>query len=339
MMLHAFVGYLRALWAECWDYDQFETAYLDVHRKAYSVYCREGTDAQCKGYALGLDDEFEMFELAEADWAVSHSSSVTVRSLWDPTERGVVYELEPFYSNSGLDKWCADRRDSEWFIESLSAEQIAQSRLNPTIAHSLAVWSRLEEAEAQNAQKFQSESESEMEEISDDAAQTQTQRQSIAQSAMFDIVASETCDFSRLTSLNSCYSEGMHSDVSDSALCSADVSDSELDALDLEDLVSMDGVRDSECLTQIRRDVFEHARHFPSVKRMLCRGELDYVCPERPEVDGFDLDVLLGKKGEESGEEWKWKAVVVGFAMLCLMWAVLRCLVRAQSDSEYQSIK
>ena len=62
MMLHAFVGYLRALWADCWDYDKIPNNKLDKHFNAYHPYCGSFGDwvitMQCQDYNLGLDDHF-----------------------------------------------------------------------------------------------------------------------------------------------------------------------------------------------------------------------------------------------------------------------------------------
>ena len=69
-----------------------------------------------------------------------------------------------------------------------------------------------------------------------------------------------------------------------------------MEGMTLEDMVNMDGVRENECLQRIREDVFVHAMHYSSVKRMLYNGEFDYKCPgtagedEELAVYGYHVD-------------------------------------------------
>lgn len=268
MILHAFVGYLRALWADCWDYDKIPVDELQFHEKAYSTYC--GVDSpgndDCSLYtnSLGLDDPFNTFELKDSEWSLSHSEDVTVRKLWDPTALGIVYELEPFWSNSGINKWCENQLDSDWFVQTMTGDKVREvQQRNPAIQHSLSMWDELEHTE------------------------------SIKEDETFDIVAAKTCDYVRRNSENSCWSEEMENAALDMVM----VSDEECESLTLEEMLEMDGVRDNECLKRIRSEVFHRAEHYKSIKRKLCRGDFDYRCPQVDVMDIHDSESLLNRVG------------------------------------------
>ena len=69
MMLHAFLGFLRVTWADCWDYDQIKSDEL-IESPAYHPYCglfswgKWDPRVICVDYSLGLDDRFVINPLA-----------------------------------------------------------------------------------------------------------------------------------------------------------------------------------------------------------------------------------------------------------------------------------
>ena len=52
-------------------------------------------------------------------WSTVSSERITVRKLWNPSDWDVVYELGPFHMKSGVVKFCANRLDSDWFVETV----------------------------------------------------------------------------------------------------------------------------------------------------------------------------------------------------------------------------
>ena len=119
MMLHAYVGYLRSLWADCWDYDKISITELDEHYDAYHAYCDESESSNDCPYNLGLDDPFEVYELKDAKWSLANSEDITVRKMWNPSDMNIVYELGPFFKTSATNTWCENNLNSEWFIETM----------------------------------------------------------------------------------------------------------------------------------------------------------------------------------------------------------------------------
>eukprot|EP00488_Nonionellina_sp_1-RS-2012_P000773 TRINITY_DN121_c0_g1_i1.p1 TRINITY_DN121_c0_g1~~TRINITY_DN121_c0_g1_i1.p1 ORF type:complete len:332 (-),score=110.67 TRINITY_DN121_c0_g1_i1:428-1423(-) len=249
----SFMVHLRSLWQDCWNYNNIPKDKLDMHYNSYHPYCgtTEISPTSCAQYNLGLDAPMNFFELQQEEWTLAAHKIVTVRMMWAPEYWNVVYELGPFYKESGINNWCDNTRDSEWFIETMD--------YNADIVHTPV------NAFSQGLRELM---------IKD----------SVEPSGVYQTVAALSCQYNRLNSGNSCFDEDEWLELQDSKeTCDEDEEDlsdtEELESSTLDEFIDMDGVRTNKCLRRIRTDVFPYADHSVQVKKQLCKGEWDYPCP------------------------------------------------------------
>jgi hypothetical protein len=250
--------------------------------------------SDCAQYNLGLDAPMNFFELQKQEWSLANHKIVTVRKMWTPEYWNVVYELGPFYTTSGLNLWCDNTRDSEWFLETMDYDVSAvHTDINLFSA-------RLRE---------------------------QMVRDGVEQTGIFKTVSALTCQYNRKYSANSCWSEDML-ELEVDKCDKEEIENSELDAMSLDDFLDYDGVADNECLRKIRRESFAYSEHVGQVKKQLCAGDLDYQCPEYNELlygeysSALDspisgaMGVGTKAKGFFAKSGWIWMIVINGILIL-----------------------
>merc|ERR1719361_1506854 len=125
MMLHAFVGYLRAVWAACHGYDKLEAADLGHDENIYLGECIDGY-TECG--AVALDDAYDFGLMAESEWSLTSTMDITPRSMWRLQDWNVRYDHGTFFEHSGLaaSPRCSEYgvAQSEWFVNRQLGEQL-----------------------------------------------------------------------------------------------------------------------------------------------------------------------------------------------------------------------
>jgi len=146
VLFHSFIQLQQFLWTDCHEYDQIAPDELDAFPEAYSAFCDEDNKNLCT--AQGLDDafEYELGSLEDAPWSFIHSQALTVRKSYHASRWNIRYDLgdgEGFWENGGVDEWCADKLNAEWFTLSRGSEQdeSALSRSMSPRTISLMEWS------------------------------------------------------------------------------------------------------------------------------------------------------------------------------------------------------
>eukprot|EP01084_Bolivina_argentea_P143076 251296_1 len=300
-MTMSFVTHLRMLWQDCWNYNNIPKDKLDMHYNSYHPYCGtfDAIPTTCVNYNLGLDAPMNFYELQKEDWSYTSHKIVTVRKMWSPEYWNVMYELGPFYTRSGLNNWCDNSRDSEWFIETMEYDNV-------------------------------DEIDTEMNIFSQQLRENMV-RDSVEPSGVFKTVAALSCKYNRKYSGNSCYEEGMEEDLEQIETCDTEDVDVEgLEAASLDDFLDYDGVRDSDCLRRIRRESFPYAEHSIQVKKQLCKGDWDYKCPQYNELlyanyeESLKNPIDLSRHSNGNNQSyfaktgWIWVVVVNAIAVVCV---------------------
>merc|ERR1711971_852271 len=119
VLFHSFIQLQQFLWTDCHEYDQIAPDDLDEYPHAYSAFC----DPENFGFGCGgqkLDDAFEypLGSLYDAEWSFIHSQPLTVRKSYHAPRWNIKYDLgdgSGFWENGGVDEWCADNLNAEWF--------------------------------------------------------------------------------------------------------------------------------------------------------------------------------------------------------------------------------
>jgi len=295
-MTHSFITHLRSLWQDCWNYNNIPKDKLDMHYNSYHPYCGtfDAVPSDCPSYNLGLDAPMNFFELQKQEWSLANHKIVTVRKMWTPEYWNVVYELGPFYTTSGVNLWCDNTRDSEWFLETMDYDVDA-------VHTDVNVFSqRLREKMVKDG---------------------------VEQTGIFKTVSSLTCQYNRKYSPNSCWDESfLYMDVD--KCDKEEIENSELEEMSLDDFLDYDGVSDNECLRKIRRQGFAYSEHAGQVKKQLCAGDYDYQCPEYNELlygeysSSLDnpisqsFEVGKGGKGFFAKSGWIWMIVINGILVI-----------------------
>jgi len=293
-LTHSFLTHLFSLWQDCWNYNNIPKDKLDMHYNSYHPYCGtfDATPDNCHAYNLALDAPMNFYELQKTDWSMSSHKIITVRKMWTPDFWNVVYELGPFYTTSGVNNWCDNTRDSEWFIETMDYDVDAVKTDINTFSQNL---------------------------------REQMITDGVEQSGVFKTVGALTCMYSRKYSENSCWDPDLEAMEEKEVCDSEDITVSHSENVTLDEILDYEGVKDNQCLKRIRRESFPYAEHALQVKKQLCKGDWDYKCPEYNELlygqYASTLDSPISKQFKKhtsffAKSGWIWMIVINGILVI-----------------------
>eukprot|EP00485_Elphidium_margaritaceum_P008361 CAMPEP_0202690690 /NCGR_PEP_ID=MMETSP1385-20130828/5606_1 /ASSEMBLY_ACC=CAM_ASM_000861 /TAXON_ID=933848 /ORGANISM="Elphidium margaritaceum" /LENGTH=577 /DNA_ID=CAMNT_0049345975 /DNA_START=36 /DNA_END=1769 /DNA_ORIENTATION=- len=262
LLLHTFTLYQRALWTTCYEYDFIDVDLLQQYPDAYTPECNPD-QADCG--VVGVDAVYRLNPLDENDWAVAYSQDITPRKMYDITDWNVKYDLGSFYTRSKLNEWCEAKAVHD-DIPGPSADWM----VDMTSTYADVVW------ELENDNPLQNFIEDRYNEL-----RGKQERLGLSEENLYLAVASISCKYHRATSENSCF------DVDDQTLINRDYETCasqgvlDIDQIDLDYLLSLEGVQDSVCLTQRREEMYSITQGFDDLLLLaICNGDFDYPCPE-----------------------------------------------------------
>eukprot|EP01083_Nonionella_stella_P238500 835707_1 len=247
-LLHTFTLYQRALWTTCYQYDDIDVSELQKYPDAYTPSCNPNM-LDCG--VVGLDAPYNLQGMTETDWALAAKMDLTPRMFYDIEDWNVQYDFGDFYYKSKLNEWCpVDIVNPDWFVSVSYVDADAK------------------DAEYHNPlQEF-------IDETWDDL-KAQQDELGLTDEEVYFAVESISCKHHRKTSPNSCYNEDAAHEYETCA--SQDIYDPDIS---LDDMLQFDGVKQNECLTKRRKQIYAVADYDYSIPLQLCNGAYDYQCPE-----------------------------------------------------------
>eukprot|EP01084_Bolivina_argentea_P297992 513452_1 len=277
-LLSSYIGYIRALWSDCNDYDLIPNIELENYINAYQSFKTQIKNAKFRSndntlYELDMDLN-EIFY--NQNYNSNEYNAMSVRNLYDISELNVVYNLGTFWEVSKINTWCNGHINNNWFMNKdyINTQEDILVNNNYVNQYVNKMWNEINLKDNNNK---------------------------------LAAIASLSCDYVRRNSLNSCYNTINENEMVNNGICD-DLSRKQLADLTVNDLYDYIGDNSNECLLKIRDERWSYCKHNILLKQSLCVGLFDYKCNKwisiDNEYDGYDdLSPILNPGDTESNDD------------------------------------
>eukprot|EP01084_Bolivina_argentea_P003067 5726_1 len=263
---------------------------LDISKSinAYNAYCYAPSYYDGCG-AIQLNEVMLFDPLSTVEWSLVSRKDVTIKMMYNINEWGIKYELGTFWEYSHLNEWCDNQISKEWFIESEIINKKSKVQQYIDVA-----WNEYQlNLNSDIANKYRD-------------------------------ISQRSCEYNRKVSMNSCFDENVLG--VDIETC-ADRGINDVSLLSLDDLLEFDGVKDNECLREIRKNMFHLGFRNEEMKLNLCNGKYDYKCPlvmlDKTQQTQDDVDSVIVPSFLELC-----RSNIINFVMVVISIILVICIVK-----------